>query len=157
MLEIRRLRKSRGWNQTELAFHASLAPSVISQVENGKRDPSASTLRKLAKALEVEVGDLFPKVEPPLFDDLVEESKAIGERKRRNEREWWQGLRDLDDFELKGHAEELGNEALRWLGEDPKRWEQAAQRHFLVRLLLQVRADTATEEEKRQLERLVPA
>jgi transcriptional regulator with XRE-family HTH domain len=72
MLEIRRLRKSRGWNQTELAFYASLAPSVISQVENGKRDPSASTLRKLAKALEVEVGDLFPKAQAPLpLDDAI--------------------------------------------------------------------------------------
>jgi transcriptional regulator with XRE-family HTH domain len=66
MLEIKRLRREKGWNQTELAFHASLAPSVISQVENGKRNPSAGTLKKLADALGVEVGDLFPKAEAPL-------------------------------------------------------------------------------------------
>ena len=66
MLEIRRLRKTKEWNQTELAYHAGLAPSVISQIENGKRDPTARTLRKLADALEVEVGDLFPKGQAPL-------------------------------------------------------------------------------------------
>lgn len=66
MLEVKRLRQEREWNQTELAYHAGLAPSVISQIENGKRDPSARTLRKLADALEVEVGDLFPKAQVPL-------------------------------------------------------------------------------------------
>jgi transcriptional regulator with XRE-family HTH domain len=64
--EVRRLRQERGWNQTELAFRSRLAPSVISQIENGKRDPSAGTLKKLAKALEVEVADLFPKGQAPL-------------------------------------------------------------------------------------------
>lgn len=66
MQEVRRLRQERGWNQSELAFRSRLAPSVISQIENGKRDPSAGTLKKLAKALEVEVADLFPKAQSPL-------------------------------------------------------------------------------------------
>ena len=70
MQEVRRLRQERRWNQTELAFRSRLAPSVISQIENGKRDPSAGTLKKLAKALEVEVADLFPKAQAPLpLDD----------------------------------------------------------------------------------------
>ncbi len=66
MLEVKRLRQAREWNQTELAYHAGLAPSVISQIENGKRDPSARTLRKLADALKVDVADLFPKGQAPL-------------------------------------------------------------------------------------------
>jgi transcriptional regulator with XRE-family HTH domain len=66
VLEVKRLRQQREWNQTELAYHAGLAPSVISQIENGKRDPTARTLRKLARALDVEVGDLFPKGQTPL-------------------------------------------------------------------------------------------
>jgi transcriptional regulator with XRE-family HTH domain len=70
MQEVRRMRQERGWNQTELAFRSRLAPSVISQIENGKRDPSAGTLKKLAKALEVDVADLFPKAQASLpFDD----------------------------------------------------------------------------------------
>jgi transcriptional regulator with XRE-family HTH domain len=68
VLEVKRLRLAREWNQTELAFHAGLAPSVISEIENGKRDPSARTLRKLAEALKVDVADLFPKGQAPLPD-----------------------------------------------------------------------------------------
>lgn len=59
MEEVRRLRKEKGWNQNELAFHADLAPSVISLVETGKREPNAATLRKLATALGVEIPELF--------------------------------------------------------------------------------------------------
>ena len=59
MEEVRRLRQEKGWNQNELAFHADLAPSVISLLETGKREPNATTLRKLAEALEVRIPDLF--------------------------------------------------------------------------------------------------
>jgi transcriptional regulator with XRE-family HTH domain len=88
VLEVKRLRQEREWNQTELAYHAGLAPSVISQIENGKRDPTARTLRKLAEALSVEVGDLFPKVqaapspEQPDFDGLLEEERRRAEREK---------------------------------------------------------------------------
>jgi transcriptional regulator with XRE-family HTH domain len=57
--EVRRLRLEKGWSQNELAYHAKLAPSVISLIETGKRDPNATTLRKLAEALEVRIPDLF--------------------------------------------------------------------------------------------------
>ena len=81
MLEVKRLRQAREWNQTQLAFHAGLAPSVISEIENGKRDPSARTLRKLAEALEVDVADLFPKggrssLEPTFNDVLGDEQRT---------------------------------------------------------------------------------
>jgi transcriptional regulator with XRE-family HTH domain len=70
MREVRRLRQEKCWGQKELAFHANLAQSVISEIETGKRSPSARTLRKLAAALEVEVADLFPKGQAPLpLDD----------------------------------------------------------------------------------------
>jgi XRE family transcriptional regulator, fatty acid utilization regulator len=88
VLEVKRLRQQREWNQTELAYHAGLAPSVISQIENGKRDPTARTLRKLAEALSVEVGDLFPKgqaapsPEQPDFDGLLEEERRRAEREK---------------------------------------------------------------------------
>jgi transcriptional regulator with XRE-family HTH domain len=65
MEEVRRLRQEKGWNQNELAFHADLAPSVISLLETGKREPNATTLRKLAKALGVEIPDLFGRADSP--------------------------------------------------------------------------------------------
>jgi transcriptional regulator with XRE-family HTH domain len=59
MDEVRRLRLEKGWSQNELAFYAHTAPSVISLIETGKRDPNATTLRKLAEALGVEIPELF--------------------------------------------------------------------------------------------------
>lgn len=80
MQEVRRLRQERGWNQTELAFRSRLAPSVISQIENGKRNPSAGTLKKLAKALEVEVADLFSKAQAPLpLEESVSPKRSLEE------------------------------------------------------------------------------
>jgi transcriptional regulator with XRE-family HTH domain len=58
---IRRLREQKGWNQTELGFHANASPSIISLIENGKRNPSTTTLAKIAGAMGVEVVDFFPK------------------------------------------------------------------------------------------------
>ncbi len=67
--EVRRLREAKGWGQTKLAAAADMAVSGVSQIENGRRNPNSATLIKLAKALEVEVADLFPKVEAPLWSE----------------------------------------------------------------------------------------
>lgn len=65
---VRRLREEKGWNQVELSFHADTSPSIVSLIENGKRNPSTATLAKIAGALGVEVVELFPKggARPPL-------------------------------------------------------------------------------------------
>lgn len=65
---VRRLREAKGWNQVELSFHADTSPSIVSLIENGKRNPSTATLAKIAGALGVEVVDLFPKARPPLLE-----------------------------------------------------------------------------------------
>jgi transcriptional regulator with XRE-family HTH domain len=68
--EIRRLREARGWSQAKLAGDTGMGVSGISQIETGARNPSAVTLWKIAGALGVEVGDLFPKAQSPLpFED----------------------------------------------------------------------------------------
>jgi transcriptional regulator with XRE-family HTH domain len=88
--EVRRLRLEKGWSQNELAYHAKLAPSVISLIETGKRDPNATTLRKLAEALEVRIPDLFEEggsgkarrrssLEPSLFNGGLEEERRSHE------------------------------------------------------------------------------
>jgi transcriptional regulator with XRE-family HTH domain len=79
---IRRLRDEKGWNQTELGFRADTSPSIISLIENGKRNPSTATLAKIAEALGVEVVDLFPKgrrssPEPSLFNGDDERTPTI--------------------------------------------------------------------------------
>ena len=57
--EIRRLREEKEWTQTQLAYHADTAPSSISLIESGRREPNVGTLRKLAQALDVELVELL--------------------------------------------------------------------------------------------------
>jgi transcriptional regulator with XRE-family HTH domain len=72
---VRRLRKAKGWTQVALAYNADRAPSVVSQVETGKRDPELATIKKLAVALEVDwryllLGDQLPKAPAPTYSGL---------------------------------------------------------------------------------------
>lgn len=63
--EIKRLRQAKGWTQEQLAVYAGSSQPTVNLLESGKRNPSAATLEKLARALEVEVVDLFPKPQTP--------------------------------------------------------------------------------------------
>lgn len=118
MDEVRRLRLEKGWSQNELAYHAKLAPSVISLIETGKRDPNATTLRKLAGALEVRIPDLFGEsgsgkaqrrsaLEPSLFNGLEEERRTRGlelaEKLGRALHELWRLEVDRDEFSLEAY------------------------------------------------------
>jgi len=69
MEELRRLRKERGLTQRGLADASGVDPATISLVENGKRRPHLETLDSLAAALGVEVHDLIPKVQAPLWSE----------------------------------------------------------------------------------------
>jgi transcriptional regulator with XRE-family HTH domain len=82
--EVRRLREAKHWSQTKLAAETGMAVSGVSQIENGHRNPNSATLIKLARALEVEVADLFPKAEAPLWlDDALTERRLIDYRSCR--------------------------------------------------------------------------
>jgi len=59
--EVRRRREELGLTGAQLAVKAGMAPSAISQIETGKRNPSSTSVMKLAAALSVEVGELYPK------------------------------------------------------------------------------------------------
>lgn len=78
--EVRRLREERDWSQAKLAVEAGMAVSAVNQIENGKRSPSAASLAKLANALDVEVRDLFPLGQTPLFRERPEKERE--ERRR---------------------------------------------------------------------------
>ena len=57
---IRAIRLSKGLVQEEIAHGAELARSYYSDVERGSRNVSAINLIKIAEALDVSVGELFP-------------------------------------------------------------------------------------------------
>jgi transcriptional regulator with XRE-family HTH domain len=56
---LRKVRKSRGLTQTELAERCGIAQPTISDLERTGREPHYSTLRRLADGLGVEVTKLF--------------------------------------------------------------------------------------------------
>ncbi len=68
MQELKRIRNERGWSQRRLATEAGVDQVTVNHIETGKRSPNVETLEKLARALDVEVADFFPKAEPLLFE-----------------------------------------------------------------------------------------
>ena len=113
--EIRRLREARGWSQAKLAGDTGMGVSGISQIETGARNPSAVSLAKIAGALGVEVGDLFPKAQAPL-PDLEDE--------RREDRRA-AALRDvLEDLRLTAERYERYHTAQEKLDEFRAGWEE---------------------------------
>jgi transcriptional regulator with XRE-family HTH domain len=64
MESVRRMRREKGLSQQELAELAGVGQDSISAIETGKHEPHPRTLRKLAKALDVEVADFFKEPVP---------------------------------------------------------------------------------------------
>ena len=56
---VRVLREHRGLTLQQVADASGVTNSAISQIEQGKRDPSVSLLKKLAVVLRVDVGMLL--------------------------------------------------------------------------------------------------
>ncbi|MCL1931941.1 MAG: helix-turn-helix domain-containing protein [Treponema sp.] len=56
---IKKFRNRRGWNQLLLAEKLDISANFLSEIETGKGWVSPLTLAKLAKAIEIEVFELF--------------------------------------------------------------------------------------------------
>lgn len=56
---IKDLRLEQEISQEELAFRANISPSYMSAIERGITDTTISTAKRLAKALQVSIADLF--------------------------------------------------------------------------------------------------
>ncbi len=73
-----RLREERlrnGWSQKDLARESKINVDTISGIETGQHEPRPSTLTKLAKALSIEVRDLF---EEPALSGKAEAPREAG-------------------------------------------------------------------------------
>lgn len=57
--EIRRRRVALGLTLEQLAERSGLTPNYIGTVENGRRDPSLSTIGALARGLGISAGELL--------------------------------------------------------------------------------------------------
>ncbi len=59
---IRIVRKAKGFTQEEFALTANIDRAYYGGVERGERNLAATNLIRIAKALGVEVGELFPPI-----------------------------------------------------------------------------------------------
>jgi transcriptional regulator with XRE-family HTH domain len=57
--KIKELRKAKKMSQENLAFEADLDRTYINSIENGKRNVSLVNIEKIAKALKVNLKNLF--------------------------------------------------------------------------------------------------
>ena len=57
--KLKELRDSKGWSKAQLASNSALSNTYISELESGKKQPTITTLRKLAYALEVPISALI--------------------------------------------------------------------------------------------------
>jgi transcriptional regulator with XRE-family HTH domain len=60
--QIRELRKRRGFSQEALAAAAGIDRAYFGGIERGERNVATLNLIKIAQALNVEVGELFPPI-----------------------------------------------------------------------------------------------
>ncbi len=61
---VARLRLQKGWSQAELARQASTSQPYIARLERGQVDPQISTVKKLARALDVPLTAIVDAILP---------------------------------------------------------------------------------------------
>lgn len=66
---LQRLRKAKELSQDELSFRSQLDRTFISRLEGGLRQPTISTIIRLAEALGVSAASIVAEVEDTLDED----------------------------------------------------------------------------------------
>jgi len=56
---IQRIRREKGLSQEEVAHLAEIHQTYLSGVETGKRNPSILVVERIAKALSVDISEIF--------------------------------------------------------------------------------------------------
>ena len=75
---IAKLRREKGMTQVELAEKMGKAPQYVSNIINGGKGASISTLIEVAKVLDVEFRDLFAATNVPSTSDVSGYVKVKG-------------------------------------------------------------------------------
>jgi transcriptional regulator with XRE-family HTH domain len=124
---VRDLRKERGWDQGELARRTDLSRNTISRIELGHHLPASTTVEKLAWALGVDPGDLFPKptslkefdVDAFLMEVITEERpETLREMYELAHERFTERFKNMPKPMLRAYAENLKNKQ-RSLRNDP--------------------------------------
>lgn len=58
-LNVRKFREKIGWSQEDLALECGLHRTYISGIERGVRNPTVTSLERIAQTLEIEPSELL--------------------------------------------------------------------------------------------------
>jgi transcriptional regulator with XRE-family HTH domain len=75
---IKKIREAKGLSQKEVALSLKMDSAQYSRIENDKTDPTFSTIEKIAKALGMELSELFKADE--VFKDVNSYDKTLLEK-----------------------------------------------------------------------------
>ena len=101
-LNVRRLRAQRGWNLNRLAAQSGLPQSTLSKVENDQMSLNYDKLLVIARALEVDVSELFASP-----NDIASRLKPMA--RRTIQRAEAQGAHVFEQYEYSYLCTELKN------------------------------------------------
>ena len=59
-INVRKVRESKGWSQEKFGFLVGLHRTYISEIERGLRNVSLLNIRKIVKALDAQIVDIYP-------------------------------------------------------------------------------------------------
>lgn len=62
-MRIKYLRNQRKWSQEDLSLEANVNKNYISDLENGRRNPSLDILERISDALSITLEELFRGIE----------------------------------------------------------------------------------------------
>ena len=60
---IKKIRMAKGLSQKEVTISSGLDTAQYSRIENGKTDPSVTTLERIAKAMNISLAEIFSVTE----------------------------------------------------------------------------------------------
>ncbi len=67
---IKKIREAKGLSQKEVISAIDMGAAQYSRIENGKTEPSVASLERIAKALAINIQELF------VFDDILQETNS---------------------------------------------------------------------------------
>lgn len=60
------LRQQRQWSQLDLSIHSNINKNYLSDLEQGRRNPTLKILNRLCVAFSISLQDLFKGIDRPL-------------------------------------------------------------------------------------------
>lgn len=75
-IRLKELRTQREWTQDQLAAAIGASKSHVSEMETGKKNPSAPMLEKIAKVFGLRLSEVLDEADKPLAD-LIGDYEAL--------------------------------------------------------------------------------